>query len=52
MVEVVEDVDEEPYELYQALYTYQTTEEDDLAFEAGDILKVTDAGVDVGCGRA
>jgi hypothetical protein len=44
VVEMVEDLDDdEPYELYQALYDYKG-EEDDLSFEAGEIIKVTDAG--------
>ncbi len=36
--------EDRPYVLYKALYTYNSKEEDDLTFEAGEILRVFDEG--------
>jgi hypothetical protein len=36
--------EEKPFVLYKALYDYKGQDEDDLSFEAGDILRVFDEG--------
>ncbi len=38
------DEDGDKYELYQSIYKYKSQDADDLNFEAGEIIRVTDAG--------